>query len=295
MIKPGTPLYGVTNGADPLRVEVPEFSVRSIRQSTPVPGTTNTVYVTLTANYDLGSQSTITMTGLTGSQTQDTGMLDILDQTSSSCLAGAGIWTQAGDLVLRPGPGGMVSGSACGIAFSLQNSDSDQPSPSVQVSAEIKDGSGNAVGEIAQSEMAKPGMELYGVEDGTDPLKVALPEFGIKSIQQSTPVSGANNTLTVTLMANYHLGSGSRVTVSGLMGSQTADAAHLAVESTSDGIRHHRRVDAELGAAGASCSSLGRNGGGIGLRGDIQPAELGHQPGITVGECVRRDPGRDRQ
>ena len=127
-----------------------------------------------------------------------------------------------------------MSGSACRIAFSLQNSDSDQPSPSVQVSAEIKDGSGNAVGEIAQSEMAKPGMELYGVEDGTDPLKVALPEFGIKSIQQSTPVSGANNTLTVTLMANYHLGSGSRVTVSGLMGSQTADAAHLAVESTSD-------------------------------------------------------------
>ena len=51
------PKLRVAPEADPLRVEVPEFSVRSIRQSTPVPGTTNTLYVTLTANYDLGSQS----------------------------------------------------------------------------------------------------------------------------------------------------------------------------------------------------------------------------------------------
>ena len=62
---------------------------------------------------------------------------------------------------------------------------------------------------------------------------MVVPEFLIKSIQQSTPVSSAINTLTITLIANYNLASRSRVTISGLTGSMTSDSASLPVSSTS--------------------------------------------------------------
>ena len=38
MIKPGTDLYGVARGRDPLTVVLPVWSTKSIQQSTPVPG-----------------------------------------------------------------------------------------------------------------------------------------------------------------------------------------------------------------------------------------------------------------
>jgi len=40
------------------------------------------------------------------------------------------------------------------------------------------------------------------VANGFKPLEVLVPSFITKSIEQSTPVSGVSNTLTVTLTAN---------------------------------------------------------------------------------------------
>ena len=60
--------------------------------------------------------------------------------------------------------------------------------------------------------MTKPGTSLYGVANGYDPLLVAVPTFSVMTIQQSTPVSGAANTLTVTVTANYNLATGSTLT-----------------------------------------------------------------------------------
>jgi trimeric autotransporter adhesin len=232
MTKPGTDLYGVDDGADPLTVVVPSFSLKSIQQSTPVSGATNTLTVSLTANFNLATGSTVTITGLTGSQTADSASLPV--SSASGLLGVSGAWTQStGELVLTAAGAGTVSGTACEVTFNLTNTDTAQVSPGVNVSAEIKDGSGNSMGSIGSGAMTKPGTDLYGVDDGADPLTVVVPSFSLKSIQQSTPVSGATNTLTVSLTANFNLATGSTVTITGLTGSQTADSASLPVSSAS--------------------------------------------------------------
>jgi ApbE superfamily uncharacterized protein (UPF0280 family) len=120
------------------------------------------------------------------------------------------------------------------LTFDLINPGTNQPSPEVRVLAEIKNG-GTIVSYIEQSRMAKKDLSLSGVANGTHPLKVVIvPRFLVSTIGQSNPVSGAINTLTATLLASMTFGSGSTVTIIGLTGSQTADTAALAVNSTSN-------------------------------------------------------------
>ena len=231
MTKPGTALYGVANGANPLEVLVPSFGVKSIEQSTPVSGATNTLTVTLTANYHLKAGSTVTILGLTGSQTADNGALTVA--STSGLLGTAGAWTQGpGQLVLTAAFPGTTSGTACEVTFDLTNTASSQASPAVIVVADIHDASTASVGSIAPAAMAKPGTALYGVANGADPFEVLVPFFTVKAIEQSTPFVGASNTLTMMLISNYDLSDGSMVTISGLMGSQTENRA-LQLASTS--------------------------------------------------------------
>ena len=231
MTKPGTTLYGVANGADPLTVEVPAFSVKSIQQNTPLSGSTNTITVTLTANIDLADGSSVTILGLTGSQTNDAS----LTVTSTSGLLGVtGTWTKAeGKLVLTAEAGGTSAGAACEVKFNLMNSAQQQSSLAVSVVAAIKDGSSNSVGSIAQAAMTKPGTTLYGVANGADPLTVEVPAFSVKSIQQSSTSPGALNSITITLTTNFNLPDGSTVTILGLIGSLTASSSSLSIASTS--------------------------------------------------------------
>ena len=123
MTKPGEPLYGVANGADPLTVVVPSFAVKSIGQSTPASGATNTLTVSLTADFDLPAGSTVTITGLTGSQTPDSG--SSLAVTSTSSLLGT-TWRverkRSGQLVLTAASGGTTSGTACEVRFNFDES-----------------------------------------------------------------------------------------------------------------------------------------------------------------------------
>ena len=118
------------------------------------------------------------------------------------------------------------------VSFNLINSAEDQPSPQVSVQAQVLDSSGNAIGSIASAAMIKPGTTVFGVADGANPLEVVVPTFSIKTIQQSTPVPSRNNTITVTLKANYDLPDTSTVTIKGLTGSITDDSANLNITST---------------------------------------------------------------
>jgi hypothetical protein len=132
----------------------------------------------------------------------------------------------------------IIEDSIYTLTFDLINPETSQPSPEVRVKAEIKNAGGSIVSYIEQSQMTKKDLSLSGVANGTLPLKVVIvPRFLISIIEQSNPVSGAINTLTVTLMTNVTFGSGSTVTISGLTGSQTADTATLAVNSTSNYFR----------------------------------------------------------
>ena len=69
MVKPGAAVFGVTNGEDPLEVRKATFSLKSVRQSMPVSGKSNSITISLTPNYNLNAGTTVTISGLTGSET----------------------------------------------------------------------------------------------------------------------------------------------------------------------------------------------------------------------------------
>jgi hypothetical protein len=261
MTKPGTALYGVSDGADPLTVVVPSFTLKSIRQSTPGSGATNTLTVSLTADFDLPAGSTVTeqstpfsganneltvnltsncdlpegskvtITGLTGSATDTSATLSV--QSTSDKLGAQGNWNKDGALILTAASGGVLVGVSVEVKFNLSNPSTGYTSPSVSVEAAIEF-SGTAVGTIQRVSMTKPNSTLFGVAHGRNPLQVLVPDLTVKTIQQSTPFSGANNELTVNLTSNCDLPEGSKVTITGLTGSATDTSATLSVQSTSD-------------------------------------------------------------
>ena len=217
LTKPNSELFGVSNGTNPLEVVVPVFSAKGIGQSTPGSGETNTITVTLTANYNLDDTSTVTISGLTGSQTLDSTSLAV---TSTGGLLGTtGAWTQSsGTLVLTAASGGTTQGTACEVTFALKNKATTQTSPAVSVEAAISDGS-STVANIAQVAMDKPGSDLFGVSHGADPLEVSvIPAafFTIKNCRQSNPFVGGTNIITIVLACNATLTAHSVVTISGL-------------------------------------------------------------------------------
>jgi hypothetical protein len=224
-------LYGVLNGASLLLVVVPTFATRVIGQSTPVTASNNTLTMTIVANINLAPGSTITVSGLTGSQTVDKSTLTI--SSSNGGFGSSGTWDQSsGALVLTAMSEGISAGAACLVNFSLHNPAHTQSSPPVSISAAIQSGGGAMIGSVVWMAMDKPNTGIFGVHNGTNPLEVLLPAFTSKIIAQSNPMAGADNTLFVTLATNYNLQAGSKVTISGLRGASTADSAALDVSTT---------------------------------------------------------------
>ena len=160
MVKPGAARYGVPNGADPLKVVVPSFTVKSIRQSTPGSGTDNTLTVSLKADFDLPVGSTVTIMGLTESQTADSASLAVGSMAGG--LGTSGAWTKASGQLVLTAASLVTAGTECVLTFTLTNPDSMQGSPAVSVEAAIIKDGGVSVGSIASAAMDKPGTALYG-------------------------------------------------------------------------------------------------------------------------------------
>ena len=204
------------------------FTTRAIGQSTPVASANNTLSATLAPYHALAGGDTVTISGLTGSQTPS-GSLALRAGSCGDKLGSQGAWTQgAGQLVLTVGAGGLAAGASCVVGFDLVNPAVAQASPAVSIEADA------AVDahDVGREAMSKNGSALYGVANGTDPLTVVVPTFSTKAIGQSTPVSGATNTITVSLAADIDLAAGASatsVTITGLAGSATSTTSSLAL------------------------------------------------------------------
>ena len=136
-----------------MRVIVPSLSVKSIGQSTPLAGATVTISVTLTANVDIPNDSTVTIVGLTGTQTASSGALVVAstDGTTSGLMESSGVWTQStGTLVLTAGITGTAQGAACTVTFDLEQAAAEYAPPTVSIAAAINNGS-TALGSIGQA------------------------------------------------------------------------------------------------------------------------------------------------
>ena len=220
-MKKGQELLGVPNGTDPLEVLVPAFDIKTIEQNTPLAAVVNTITVTLKANCDLLPGSTVTIFGLSGSRSQSTGVLEIID--SKQGFASIGDWDSSGNLTLTTAAH-MGRRLVYEARFNLTNPVSAQSSPAVSIRAGVKSVYGDISPVVATVTMKK-GQELLGVPNGTDPLEVLVPAFDIKTIEQNTPLAAVVNTITVTLKANCDLLPGSTVTLSDMTGASTQDGA----------------------------------------------------------------------
>jgi hypothetical protein len=82
MDKPSSRNFGVLVGFRPLEVVTPSFTVKHIRQSSPVINQRNTLSVSLRPNYFMRPGSSLTLYGLTGASTPSNDNLPIQPDNS---------------------------------------------------------------------------------------------------------------------------------------------------------------------------------------------------------------------
>ena len=234
MVAPGSALLGVANGADPLLVVVPEFVVRKIGQSNPLAGGSNTITVTIQSNVNLAQatdSSVVTISGLTNApDAASLGLTSVessgADLFSDGTTQGKGALS-SGTLTLTVHTGQTVAaGTQYAFSFTITNPSSAQNDATVTIAA-----SGTAAFPTSRGVMTTDTANVYGVTNGGKPMKVIEQSFSTKAIGQSTPLAGADVTITVTLTANSNFPAGSIVTITGLTGTQTEDTT-LTVTST---------------------------------------------------------------
>jgi hypothetical protein len=75
--------------------------------------------------------------------------------------------------------------------------------------------------------MTSPGLDVSIMSPELDPLLIIPPSFWQRDIAQHNPLRNASNMLTLTLIPNFFVASGSNITVSGLAGTLTVDTPCL--------------------------------------------------------------------
>jgi len=136
---PGS-LFSVVNGASPLLMVVPVFDVINVGQSFPLASASNTISVTLSASVDFPATSTITLTGLSGTQTANDVALT-LGGGNSAAFGNAGGWIMAGGtLVLIVDSGGLSAGTDYTFSILVHNGDAAQGAVTVSVSGVVDSG-----------------------------------------------------------------------------------------------------------------------------------------------------------
>ena len=201
---------GYGRSAAPLEVATPAFAVRSIVQSNPYPGASNSFTVSLASTVDLIASDTsrVTITGLTASSTAGTSAALAIASDASNVddiFGGTASWTLgAGSLVFTVESGKTMAGGVLYVySFVLTNTESAQSAVSVSVSA-----SGTAT--IAPVSMTTNAIDhIPGLAASTPgdllPQKTMAKTFLLKRIGQSTTYPGATNTLTVSLVSTANL------------------------------------------------------------------------------------------
>eukprot|EP00290_Baffinella_frigidus_P040657 CAMPEP_0180321864 /NCGR_PEP_ID=MMETSP0988-20121125/36374_1 /TAXON_ID=697907 /ORGANISM="non described non described, Strain CCMP2293" /LENGTH=487 /DNA_ID=CAMNT_0022307767 /DNA_START=8 /DNA_END=1469 /DNA_ORIENTATION=- len=224
MISSHAKLFGVVNGTDPLQIEVPRFSTAHMTQSAPFTSAANTLQLEIvgTVNLKATDDSKITVSGLAGAQVEcipsllvDTcvvaitafpiGALFCASTTSVQTSLGksTGVYTAGtSTLVLTLCRGTtpsaakiVVASTPYTIQFGITNPSIAQASPSIIISA-----SGSAP--FVTVNVTKPGTEIGGVVGGADPLKIVEPALTTRSIEQSSVMISAVNTITASIAAN---------------------------------------------------------------------------------------------
>jgi len=219
--------------ASPLALWKDGVIMVKIGQSTPLPEATNTITVTFVTNVNIDNAAwsniiKLSITGLTGTQTADDSSLaitDIQNSGTATYFESTADWSRTtGTLVLSQKIYTQINAfTTLVFSFSVTNPSTPQMPPTLSwsiVSTELMH-SGNLEPDLD----SVPAVACAEAGDSA-PLSVRTSGVCIKEIAQSTPFPGALNTLTVSLAPTGYLrgSENSKITITGLTGSQTDDA-----------------------------------------------------------------------
>jgi hypothetical protein len=208
--------------------------VRTVEQSSPLSGGINTITKSIKANCDLPAGSIVTIQQLTGSQTASSDALRI--EAGNGGFAATGMWngsmSDPESLVLTST--GMQVASTYEARFNLTNPATNQSSPGVSIKAGVRSVYGD-FSPAASIAMDASDNTLLGLASGSKPLEVVVPAFEVRTVEQSSPLAGVINTITISIKANCDLPAGSIVTIQQLTGSQTASSDALRIEAGNGG------------------------------------------------------------
>jgi hypothetical protein len=216
-------LMNIDRGANPLYIVMPQFNQAQIGQNSYQHGTSqglvlNTLTLTMSLNVPLQQFSTITVLGLTGSNTPSTGSLPVTSTNGSNPFATPrlgdsvtgvfskeGLWTQSTGSLVFTCVSPVAKNTMIRVEFKVNNSFYAQESPTVYISGGVvvnpSSSSDEYVGRIPKTAMLAAPAELA-------PMFVQ-PAFTSKLIGQSTDAFLSLNLLSITISVNTPLAGGS--------------------------------------------------------------------------------------
>jgi len=234
----------VGGASAPLHVFVPVFVVSDIGQSTPLADASNMLTVTLRSNCDLEAGTNFTLSGLVETQTESGNTVPITVSPEGAGLESES-WDQAeGNLVITSAKM-LLRNQTYVISFWLRNNPLPQAAVTVKINGFVPEATAvDAAGTVETAEfgaqipvgnMLAANETRLAVSDTAAPLRVFSPMFVVRDSGQSLPLADASNMLTVTLLTNCDMAASSEVTLSGLVGTQTANG-DLNVTSSPAGV-----------------------------------------------------------
>jgi len=185
---------------------IADFLLKDIGQSTPGAEADNTISVTIRMRAVLLSGTQITVSGLTGSLSNDDATLDV-GGNGSSVFGPSGDWTrQTGSIIVSAKLDTNLT-STYVYTFVIRNPSGGQPAPSIFIES-----SGATV---INRTLANVG------QGNRNPMGIAQWRPASNNIGQTLPHASAVNTIQVTLGISAALPPGAKITISGLTGSVT--------------------------------------------------------------------------
>ena len=236
------PRSGQAKDRMPLRVRPTTFITKDIGQSTPYPCDVNRISVTLSTTVPLlvnnkyagiDCQPSVTITGLTGSQSPDTNAMSLFDYSADQLISPARWTHQPGSLVVNitkvPGIR-IVAAQNFTLKFDVINKATPQTSPPVYALTSLHN---------SDESMHRDGRALQSVWEmplrTAEPLFILAARFTTKKVGQSVPYPGCLNTITMTIASNVPLFTRcpTRIRLSGFTDESTAQGGV-------NGVRHVR-------------------------------------------------------
>jgi hypothetical protein len=233
--------YGVAKGASVLNIVEVSFRAKST-QICPLVGVPNYITFTFTSNVIINAGSTLTITGLTGSQTNTSLACFKVDPYPNGNRYGPNecvSWIRETGTMSFNLQGELQPNIANDVSFLLTNPSAAQSSPTVWVNGTIigirnpnvpapQDAIINPV-QVDEDQVLQP----FSVAGGARVLFTIVPALTESSISQTNMLPGASNIITIAFATNCDLPAGSRLTFSGLTSGNAQNASTLAITTSS--------------------------------------------------------------